>query len=170
MFNLNSFSKMKDIDLLKNDGFQGFVTINELCKNINIVPTYGGVYVVLRTKENKPVFLEKGTGGFFKGKDPNVAISDLEDKWIEGTNIIYIGKANGSKKRGLRKRLYEYMCFGQGEDVGHYGGRYIWQLEDASDLVVCWKQVDSDTEQVEKQMILTFEEEYGKYPFANLRL
>lgn len=161
---------MKDMDLLKKDGFQGFVTINELCKNINIVPTYGGVYVVLRTKENKPVFLEKGTGGFFKGDDPNVSISKLEAKWIEGTPIVYIGKADGSATRGLRTRLNEYMRFGRGNAVGHKGGRYIWQLEDADELIVCWKRIDCDAEHVEKQMIMAFKEKYGKYPFANLRL
>ena len=161
---------MKDLELLEKDGFQGFVTINELRNNINIVPTYGGVYVVLRIKESKPVFLDKGTGGFFKKKDPNVSISKLEAKWIDDTHIVYIGKAKGSATRSLKIRLKEYMRFGQGESVAHRGGRYIWQLEDADDLIVCWKRIDSDAEQAEKQMILAFKEKYGKYPFANLRL
>lgn len=170
MFNSNLFRKMNDLNLLKKDGFQGFITIKELQKNVNVVPIYGGVYVVLRTKESNPVFLKTGTGGFFKGKDPNVKISKLEGKWINDSSIVYIGKADGSETRGLRKRLHEYMRFGQGEPVGHYGGRYIWQLEDASELIVCWKQVDGDAEGVEKQMISDFKKVYGKYPFANLRL
>ena len=160
---------MKDLNLLKENGFQGFKTIEELRKNIDVVPTCGGVYVVLRLKDEEPVFLEKGTGGFFKKSNPNVAISKLEAKWIEKSPIVYIGKADGSATRGLRKRLDEYMRFGKGEAIGHKGGRYIWQLKDAAELVVCWKQIDGNAEQVEKQMILAFKEEYGKYPFANLR-
>ena len=159
-----------ELDLLKENDFQGFVTVKELRENIRIVPNYGGVYVVLRPKDDKPVFLEEGTGGFFKGKDPNVPISQLEAKWIADSSVLYIGKAGKTANRGLRKRLYEYMRFGQGEPVGHYGGRYIWQLADAADLLVCWKRIDGDPEQAERQLLLAFKEEYGDFPFANLRL
>ena len=167
---MKSNMNTEELKLLKNNGFCGFKTVAELRNNINVVPTYGGVYVILRPNDDEPVFLEKGTGGFFKGKDPNVEISKLETNWVYNSSIIYIGKADGSAKRGLKKRLDEYMRFGKGEPIGHKGGRYIWQLKDAADLVVCWKRVDGDAEQVEKQMILTFLTEHGKYPFANLRL
>jgi len=62
------------------------------------------------------------------------------------------------------------MQFGQGKAVGHYGGRYIWQLQDAKDLVVCWKvTLDDEPRVVEKQMIEEFKAAHGgKRPFANL--
>ncbi|MBQ8712208.1 MAG: hypothetical protein IJ551_05230 [Prevotella sp.] len=36
----------KEVELLKDDGFSGFKTIAELRGNINMVPAYGGVYVL----------------------------------------------------------------------------------------------------------------------------
>jgi len=29
------------------------------------------------------------------------------------------------------------MKFGQGSPTGHWGGRYIWQLEDYKKLIIC---------------------------------
>ena len=156
----------KEIEQLKKEGFCGFKTVAGLRENINVVPDYNGVYVLLRPNDDKPIFLEKGTGGSYQGKNPNVTISKLETKWIDNSSIVYIGATD----RSLKIRLGEYMRFGQGETVGHWGGRYVWQLEDAAELVVCWKRVDGNAEQVEKQMIMAFKVEHGKYPFANLRL
>ena len=156
----------KEVKQLEEEGFCGFKTVAELRENINVVPDYNGVYVLLRPNDDKPVFLQKGTGGTHKGKNPNVTISKLETKWNNNSSIVYIG----ATERGLKIRLGEYMRFGQGDTVGHWGGRYIWQLGDAADLIVCWKRVDDNAEQVEKQMIKAFKVEHGKYPFANLRL
>ena len=61
------------------------------------------------------------------------------------------------------------MRFGSGKNVGHYGGRYIWQLADSDDLVVCWKCVE-DSRRVEAAMIAEFKKNHnGKRPFANLQ-
>jgi len=50
-------------------------------------------------------------------------------------------------------------------------GRYIWQLQDARELTVCWKVIgDKDPRDVEKQMIAMFKVEHGgRRPFANLK-
>lgn len=64
------------------------------------------------------------------------------------------------------------MQFGQGEPIGHWGGRLIWQLKDAKDLIVCWKVLGKDEEprEVEKEMIQAFKKGHdGKRPFANLQ-
>jgi hypothetical protein len=37
--------------------------------------------------------------------------------------------ASRTSRATLRKRLHSYMRFGRGHPVGHWGGRYIWQLE-----------------------------------------
>lgn len=165
-------TKKEVIEQLKKDGFSGFKTIAELEKGINTIPNECGVYILLRPNDSKPIFLEKGTGGSYKGRNPNVEISKLEAKWLENTPILYIGKADKDKssKRGVRTRLDEYLQFGRGTTIGHWGGRYIWQLKDASELIVCWKHVDGSAEQEEKQMLKAFKAKYGKYPFANLRL
>ena len=70
--------------ILEQDGFGGFVTVGQLKKKIDVVPKEKGVYAVLYTKETEPEFLQRGTGGFFKGEDPNVPISTLKAKWVEG--------------------------------------------------------------------------------------
>ena len=63
------------------------------------------------------------------------------------------------------------MCFGQGKPVGHWGGRLIWQLEDAKDLIVCWKVLEKEEpREEEKKMIQAFKKQHeGKRPFANLQ-
>lgn len=133
------------------------------CSLIDDAP---GVYLILRCSTEPPVFLEKGNGGLFKGIDPNVTLDVLREKWVEGIEILYIGKAGTS----LRKRLRQYMRFGDGIDAPHKGGRYIWQLADNRELLVCWKVLPAtvDPEMVEMLTIEKFKDRYGKLPFANI--
>lgn len=156
----------------KEKSFEGFKPVRELRKNRDVIPRQKGVYMVLYPQETDPVFLEKGTGGFFKGDDPNVSISTLEENWIEGEQVLYIGKAGGKgRKANLQSRIQQFMEFGCGKDVGHKGGRYIWQFKDAEDLIVCWKiLVDEEPREVEKRMIQKFKRDHeGRRPFANLQ-
>ncbi len=123
--------------------------------------------MVVRTSTEKPKFLTEGTGGHFKHKDPNVGINELEANWVEGTCVVYIGKASS-----LAKRLEQYLRFGEGKPVGHWGGRYIWQLADAKELLFCWLPLPStmDPEEIEHELISTFRAQYWDCrPFANLR-
>ncbi len=158
---------------LKEQGFEGFKTMGELMTGAkNQIPAQKGVYVVLRETESVPQFVSEGTGGHFKGQNPNVSISELEDNWVEDTPIVYIGKAGGANSSAtLNKRLGQYLRFGQGANIGHWGGRYIWQLADSRDLVVCWKTLtNEEPRDVEHKMIADFKELHaGKRPFANLR-
>lgn len=153
------------IKQLKSDGFSGFVTVGQLMLNPAQVTTDGGVYMILRDNTKTPKFLPEGTGGFFKEKNPNVSIDVLRDNWIGDSPILYIGIS-----KSLKKRLKQYMQFGAGKSVGHYGGRYIWQLADSRELIVCWKPIlNCDPRIIEAQMIQQFKEEHsGRRPFANL--
>jgi hypothetical protein len=150
-------------------GFSGFVTISALQKSECCeVPNQPGVYLVLRPNSTRPDFLNESIGGHFQGQNPTVAVSRLESKWVDDAVILNIGKA-GLGRATLRRRLNQYVRFGQGEAVGHKGGRYIWQLSGSGDLLVCWKvRLDASPRAVEKALIEEFETLYGKLPFANL--
>lgn len=163
--------QFKTIEDLKQAGFTGFQKVKDLRIDSSNIPQQMGVYMVVRNSQNKPSFLEKGSGGYFKRKDPNVSIDELERNWIEGTCVVYIGKAGGMKSDAtLRKRIGQYLRFGDGGNVGHYGGRYIWQLADHQELLFCWKPLtDKEPEEYEQELIDAFRNIYGERPFANLK-
>ncbi len=151
----------KEIETLKENGFKGFKTVAGF--DVASLPATGGVYVVIRDKEEAPEFLEVGTGGFFRG-NPNVSVGLLQSRYLGDTNIVYIGKSNN-----LKSRIKQLLRFGAGEAVGHYGGRYLWQLKDSADLIIAWKETPlQDPRQVEKEMLRQFEADHGALPFANL--
>ncbi len=155
---------MNTLQEIEFDGFTGFKSINELTRDCTCLPSCGGVYLILKPDNLEVEFLSTGTGGYFKGKDPNVGLSVLQENWVNGSIVLYIGKATS-----LRKRLNQYFKFGQGKNIGHYGGRYIWQLKHASSLIVCWKPINGEEpRQAESRLIQKFVNKFGKRPFANL--
>ena len=133
------------------------------------VPREPGLYVVLREKDDRPTYLSINTAGRFKGKDPTVNVPILKAAWVSGAHIIYIGKT--SQRKGLRKRLTDLIEFGGGKRIGHWGGRYLWQVAGSSEFVIAWRQSPAATNprDEEKRLLQRFREVYGQLPFANLR-
>jgi len=128
--------RMKIIKELKQDGFNGFISVEDL-KNSNCdqLPNVKGVYIVIRTDKSFPTFLRFSRASKFKGKDPTVSTKKLKEKWVKNSNIIYIGKAGGKEHlTTLKTRIKNYIEFGSGKSKTHWGGRYIWQLSDTSVL------------------------------------
>lgn len=159
---------------LKAIGFTGFINIRSLRElNLSQVPKSKGdygVYVVLRREESKPVFTAESSGGRFKGRDPNVAPQELEANWVDRTPVMYVGKAGSSTSSAtLRSRLKQYLDFGNGKRVGHWGGRYLWHLPKTEELIICWKTtLEDEPRRVEAEMIQAFKAAFGQRPFANL--
>ena len=160
-----------DRSWLEDSGFEGFVTIGELRRTaLKAVPWYPGVYVVMRGSLGPPELVSVSSGGWFKGRDPSVSIDLLRAKWLDDAHVLYIGKADASARggRGLRQRVGEYLQFGRGAPVGHWGGRYLWHLADTLALLVAWKAADP-AGPVKSGLMAEFVAEYGQLPFANLR-
>ena len=84
---------------------------------------------------------------------------------MPGAEVLYIGKSNA-----LRRRLKEYASFGAGSPIGHWGGRYIWQLSDSDELLVAWKACGEDEtpDYLEAQLLGRFKRIHGRLPFANI--
>jgi hypothetical protein len=155
-----------DAAQLRAEGFAGFVGFEELRSGeLKNVPHTAGVYVVVREGEERPGFLDASSGGRFKGKDPTELVDVLESKWVEGAEVVYIGKGED-----LRRRLKQYTDFGAGHPVGHWGGRYIWQLADADRLVVGWRACEQGetASEAEARLLRQFKEAFGCLPFANI--
>lgn len=155
---------------LAENGFEGFATVEDIRLRRASVSASPGVYVVFRDHLGTCGFLDQSTGGWFKGRNPTVPVGKLREKWIEGAHVLYIGKADAGNKgtRGISARLGEYLRFGQGEPIGHWGGRYIWQLAGVGDFLVCWK-ASSNPPAEEAQLLELFRVRFESLPFANLR-
>jgi hypothetical protein len=155
------------VESLKKEGFSGFVTFAALLNGeLSRVPTGPGVYVAIRTSRTTPGFSQTSCGGHFKGGDPTVVLAVLRAKWVDDCAVLYIGKGDS-----LQRRLGEYARFGRGDPIGHWGGRYIWQLADAADLLVAWREAgDGQTAaDAEGELAGEFKRRFGALPFANIR-
>lgn len=154
---------------LTSAGFVGFVPFADL--PTTEIPDRVGVYAVLRETPEAPAFLPRSTGGCFKHQDPTVPGDQLERAWVPDAHVVYIGKAGprARGKQGLKVRLSEFYRFSAGKRIGHWGGRYLWQLADSSDLIVAWRETpDRDPKDVERELIDAFKaDHHGVSPFAN---
>ena len=148
---------------LEAGGFGGWVTFEALTGPLAEVPQTGGVYVVVQAAGAQPDFLDSNPGGRFKRRDPTVDAGALEMNWVDGAEVVYIGKADN-----LRRRLRQFAQFGAGKPIGHWGGRLIWQLALSTELLVAWRETPGEVpKEVETRMLAEFRADYGKPPFAN---
>jgi hypothetical protein len=154
-----SFGSLRAIEAAGYSGFAKIADLMTSCRNVTPSP---GTYMVLRSDRTPPVFLPPVVhdGRLYNSTVP---VKDLEANWVPGAIVVYIGKSTS-----VRNRVRQYMRTGQGLAVNHQGGRYIWQLADHLDLVVCWKPSEGDPRETEVKLIAGFVAAHGRRPFANL--
>ena len=144
---------------LESIGFSGFVPFTKIREpRVLTMPKGRGIYVVIRQGAGQPTILPNSLakGGWYD-------IAELAGRWIADSPILYIGKADGS--RGIHHRLKQYARRGN----SHTGGRAIWQLADADDVLVAWAETPGELGRaVEKRWIARYVENYGRRPFANV--
>ena len=159
-----------DTNDMKKNGFLGFKSVKELWVDKSSIPKSRGVYIVINPAYNKTEFINPGVGGFFKGKDPNISLAELRNNHVDNSQVVYIGKAGSISGRAtLRSRLGQYLRFGETKNVGHWGGRLIWQLKNHDELIFCWKEEPTnDPREIEKQLLGEYIKQFGVRPFANL--
>lgn len=154
----------KEIADLRLNGCETVARLKQSCSSI---PESPGVYFVLREiTESEVKILPCGPVPMHKGKDMTYSVDDLKRKWVEGTQIIYIGKTDSS----LRTRIRAYINFGKGKDSPHRGGRAIWQLADSDKFIIGWRLVEPgmSARAEEAELIKQFKVQHGgKLPFAN---
>ena len=154
---------------LKQDGFTGFRPLQDL--DINRIPQKPGIFAVLRPEGFLPQFLARSTAGIFKKKNPSLKTEALDAEWVDGADVLFVGKAGpGSKgNRGLRRQIQEFVDFGEGKPPGHWDGRLIWQLAVPGSLIIAWKELPVEQlNAAEARYHAAFVEEYGRLPYANL--
>jgi hypothetical protein len=157
---------------LEAEGFEGFFTVEQLyAEGCEGLPDEPGVYAMVRESLAPPEFLAHSVAPVYRGQDPTQPMEALKERWVPGAQVLYFGRAQGPGVRSLlRQRVKRYLRFGHGRVVGHWGGRFVWQLRDHAVLRVAWKATDAkDALPAEARLQMLFREYYGALPFANLR-
>jgi hypothetical protein len=101
------------IDGISLEGFSEPVSVAILREtHCSRVSQHPGIYVVLRMWDCQPNFLVKSTAGAFKKKDPTCPAEFVSENWIDGANVVYIGKAAlfSSPKTGLAASAKPSLC------------------------------------------------------------
>jgi len=138
-------------------------TVEELYhSNCGQIPDSAGIYRIVAPEGMQIRFLDTATNT----AAPLYLAEDLRNRYEKCRNrsILYIGKAGG--KRGLRQRLRQYMNYGWNQASNHKGGRAIWQMEHAGQLLVEYECCENCAER-EHQLLKLFREKNGAYPVAN---
>ena len=150
-------------------GFYGFLSIQYLhTHGFSSISNKNGVYMVCIPQ----VFSKKILGSTtaieaYKEQSLLYTVEELERKWVEESDILYIGKA-GSKSNHLQQRIRQFVRYAYSEGNNHRGGRALWQLENCHSLLIGYKEV-LDAREAERSLICEFQTKFGKRPFANFR-
>ena len=75
--------------------------------------------MAFRTGTGPPRFRRVNPAGTWRG-DPTLPLAELRRRWVEGSRVVYIGKADLTDSgNSLRKRVSAYLRFGAGTNARH---------------------------------------------------
>jgi hypothetical protein len=159
---------------LRRYGFVGFVPLKDWDKSHVLDANkldVEGVYVVVRESTETPMFLGENHR---KPRPKRWSVQDAEGRWVTGVQVLYFGKGplrslNAKRRLGLAGRIRELQKHGYEGGANHYGGKLLWQVQDADSLLIAWKVLgEGASASVESGLIRGFEEVMGQQPYANI--
>jgi hypothetical protein len=110
---------------LERLGVLGFVPVHALREQMALMRAIprdeGGVYLAFRDSAGPPRFRRVNPAGTWRG-DPTLPLEELRRRWVDGSPIVYVGKADLTPSTNLRKRISAYLQFGAGSNARHSGG------------------------------------------------
>ena len=105
------------LESLKKNGFEGFVSVKDLCNERRCIPKKMGVYFVVLPNQNNVDFIENNLAGIRGRRNPTVSIAGLEQNWVSNTLVLYIGKAGAPNKKSTSEtRINCLLKHGMGSD------------------------------------------------------
>ena len=102
-------------------------------------------------------------------------IERMENKWVEGSRIIYYGLAGDRSIRSLKERLQDLLNHGNGKISSsgpHKGGEILWQLKKYETFEIWIYPTNGPPDpRIHEELILRiFLEELNQLPFANRKI
>lgn len=159
---------------LREYGFVGFVPLKDWDESQVIGITHSdveGVYVVVREATEAPKFLDEDHR---KPRPKRWSAEAAAERWVPEVHVLYFGKgplrsSAGKRRTGLARRIGELQRHGFRGGANHYGGKLLWQIDDADALLIAWKSLaEGESAATESGLIRGFERIIGRQPFANV--
>jgi hypothetical protein len=155
------------LDGIDLGGFSTPVTIRWLRENrCSGLPPKAGVYVVIRDTSVAPTFLKISGAGWFKDRDPSYGLDVVQEGWVDGARIVYVGMS--AAEGGLKERVSRLVSFAYGKRASHSGGRMLWHLSDWESLQLRWLTcAKAEANPRETTLISQFRRVHETRPFGN---
>ena len=159
---------------LREYGFVGFVPLEDWDESqVSDItqPDVEGVYVVVREATDVPAFLDEDHR---KPRSKRWSAEAAANRWVLGVQVLYFGKgplrsSKAKRRKGLARRVGELQRHGYRGGANHYGGKLLWQIDDAGALLIAWKPLaEGESATIESGLIRGFDRIMGREPYANV--
>ena len=126
---------------------------------------YFGVYLFVLPENFGEVRFGPSNLMLWRGEKVSVPIEELQEKWVESADILYIG-CSASKTVQERVRR-DHIPFWKGEkQTPAFGGRVIGQIQNFENLQVWYLRCENPLK-MKKDLLKEFKKQNEVLPFAN---